>query len=622
MKYNRILSLLTLFCFIAMIIPPCFASADDTLPSAEDEAALFTEEMEERIEETSEDESEADLADVSETALQYRLVGIEDGDEVILNEALGKTVSVIAENDNTFTVRNGKPEHNGYVDGKVSCSFPEASAGDAAKVMYYLDGELFAEDAEYPFVQSLDIEQYGEHIITAEIYDASGALVETIEKSFTAVYGEVAAEWSEDFEGENPIAPKNMVNTPVSGKTLTYNTIWKSEIKDYEGSNALYVNSGNGVKYDGTSAYVSIGLLEDGIDFTNNMNRVFVEFDYIPGYYGALLSQLAISECYKYGNGAGDYATVKIPSDIMRSSKKGEYKTTRLGIDVSWDNTPGNITVTYRVYVNGLEFYRNTTHTAHRSGGVNPAKFNAILMNSNALEWDWYIDNIRTVAYNAVDMSEIVLGTPEITLFDDNGNAMSGISDVSCNVNYMTVEIPGGTDPSTLEGNITLTDALTGEECALDFENEKIILKNQLKPGSTYELKVGTGAKNIDGLHCLGDKLFDVETSTGNFCIDRSQTGFSESELPGVGEEANLTFNAALLGEGAAGASVTVVEAVYVGGKMTALTVSEQTADVNGDLEPVTIVIDEVRENTVVEAFVTDNIKALTPVGYEVYSLR
>ena len=92
--------------------------------------------------------------------------------------------------------------------------------------------------------------------------------------------------------------------------------------------------------------------------------------------------------------------------------------------------------------------------------------------------------------------------------------------------------------------------------------------------------------------------------------------------LPELGSAGTVTFNSKVLGSDIVGKTVTVVCAVYEGNKMVAHTISEQTVAAGGVLAPVSVNIAERKANTVVEAFIIDNITNKTPISNEIYTLK
>ena len=617
-------------CLLTGNAPYCFAETEEEIPQT------IVEEITDNGDETPVDESfvgllsesTPDLSLQSDTTSAFTLVGVENGDVVMTNEKLGKTVYVVDDSAKAeLDVVIGKGyQTSGFAGGKATFVDPDTYADGIEKVVYYLNGEMTATVTEAPYAAELDIKSLGENTLVAEIYEEDDN-VTRIERSFTASYGATANSYNENFEGKNPVVPETMItkfpNITWSNSTSANNAQRVQTIETFNGSLALKVNPGNGYTYAdcvGTKNknHSNIGLWPEALDVTSGTNRVFLEFDYSADKYSHTIDTICLQNAFKLGDGSnGDYGAIKLPKNLLVGPAKNNFKTTRIGVDISWDNA--NDKISWKLFLNGKESYRLTTDILY-SNEVDPVKLTPILSGTGNQLIN-YIDNIRVVAYNELSLDGVVLGDPTVTLYGDDDAAMSETTGIDTGLNYFTVDVPGGTDIKTLSGNITLKDDITGENVELSVENEKIRVLEQLVPGSSYTISVGNKVKNLEGKSMLGDKSLTVTTKTGTLCVDRSATGFAESELPATG--GSVTFNAKLKGSDVAGKTVTVVCAVYNGSKMADATViAQRTSDSSGNLPAVTVTLAEVTENTVVEAFVVNNTTDLSPISYEVYSLK
>ncbi len=626
-KTNRLITFLLMLCLIiSSVTPAVYANVSEA------ETEIITDVEPEPIDTSAQAETEAateaalqnediaisllsEEATVESTPL-YRLAGIEDGDEIIVNGSLGKTIFVIDNSEGTFAVKDGNGTYNGHANGTVPFNAPGAAATGVAKVVFYLNDVVVSEDTVAPFSQELSFSELGDYTVKAEIYDATDVLLETITKSFTAIYAEESAQYTENYEGENPVIPENMINQNPTVLPSSGEDYWKSSVEIYNGSKALSIYSGK--NYTGINT--CFALWPDSFDVTGDLNRVLMEFDYSVNKWSGGLGYFAIAEGYKSVKNAADYLLINLPASELKTDSENTFKTTRIGIDLSWDDSVKKFT--YKVYLNGMEYYRRTTAYAYRQA-INPAKLIPILASGSvATQWQWYIDNVSVKSYNYVDQSNILVELPTVTVYSDSGSAKSGLTDLDTDISYITVDMYGGTDTRTLAGNVTLTDSLTDKPITLEVVVDKLVLKEQLKTGAEYILSVKSSVKNLEGKSCAGEQTFAITTATGEICADRENTGFAEASLPELGSAGTVTFNSKVLGSNIIGKTVTVVCAVYEGNKMVAKTISEQTVAAGGVLAPVSVNITERKANTVVEAFIVDNLTDKKPLTTEIYSLK
>ena len=329
----------------------------------------------------------------------YKIVGLEDNDTIIVNESLGKTVSVLDASSTTRKVLRGKSaSHNGVdTNSSVSINVPGETATNVDKVVFTLNGEKVLEDNDFPYSYTLPMGKLGVNNLVIEIRDTVGN-VTTKRITYNAVYGNAANTWTEDFNGANPVIPPNMVNSAAGEVTAT--TMWSQKIASFGGSNALNINSGNVVKVDGESIPAYFSLLPENFKMDADVNRIFLEFDYAfkdgqAQYAAAVMNFLTFHDTFpllsykdvKYGAVWMPFAKTAYPSSM-----------TRYGVDLAWNNTTGQIT--YKFYCNGSEYFRDTTYYPNAST-FDPTKFMPIMnIQTRYNNINYYIDNIRVTAYN------------------------------------------------------------------------------------------------------------------------------------------------------------------------------------------------------------------------------
>ena len=381
----------------------------------------------------------------------YRLVGIEDGDTVVVNENLGTTVSVIDDNTDTFTVRDGKGNGGGHADGTVTYNDPDATASNVDRVIYYLNNEKVAEVNAAPYSTDLDIVKLGQNSNTlkVEIYDQLGCLT-TISKTFNAAYGYVQNGYDEDFDGTNPVIPENMINLHPDAEPTSGTDYWKQEVTTFGESKALSIYGGNNYEH-----WVAMGLWPVALDVSSGLNRVFLEFDYSVNQYSGNLPALCLREDSTIGNNnkanSAPYAVINLPIDELKSSNKS-FKTTRLGFDISWNDATQQIT--YKVYLNNLECYRRTTLYSYKQK-IDPTNLIAVLNLDRDTVWQWYIDNIHVAAYSIPDDVSVFANGKQEREYDEAGNAEITVANISADTDATVMNFVAVYDSSDRLVSIT-----------------------------------------------------------------------------------------------------------------------------------------------------------------------
>ena len=376
----------------------------------------------------------------------YSLVGIENGDNVMINDNLGKTVYVIDDSaksryydgkENNFKVKNGKSDGvNGAENADATYVNPEKYAEGVAKVVYYLNGERTAIVTEAPYTAELATKKIGVNTLIAEIYDMMGG-VTTIERSFNASYGYVASSYNEDFEGENPVVPETMVSkfpdVTFADAAATTNDERKQVIDTHNGSVALGVYSGRGYTYANCAGtkntnHSNIGLWPEALDVTAGTSRVFLEFDYSADKYSHNIHYIALEDAFKLSKGDNaKYGVIVLPKDLLQGTAKNNFKTTRIGLDIEWDTDDH---ISWKVYLNGKECYRQSTYIMYDTT-VDPKKLTPVLAGNQISVWN-YIDNIRVAAYSIPDEDVVGVASQQRS-FTENAAAPITVVNKSLN---------------------------------------------------------------------------------------------------------------------------------------------------------------------------------------------
>ena len=377
----------------------------------------------------------------------YSLVGIENGDNVMINDNLGKTVYVIDDSaksryydgkENNFKVKNGKSDgSNGAENAEATYVNPEKYAEGIAKVVYYLNGERTAAVTEAPYDTEIDTKKIGANTLVAEIHDMMGG-VTTIERSFNAAYGYVASSYNEDFESDYPVVPETMISkypdvTFADATATTTNDERKQVIDTHNGSKALGVYSGRGYTYANCAGtkntnHSNIGLWPEALDVTAGTSRVFLEFDYSADKFSHNIHYIALEDAFKLSKGDNaKYGVIVLPKDLLQGTAKNNFKTTRIGLDIEWDTDDH---ISWKVYLNGKECYRQSTYIMYDTT-IAPVKLTPVLAGNQISVWN-YIDNIRVAAYTIPD-EDVVGVAAEPRSFTADASAQITVANKSAN---------------------------------------------------------------------------------------------------------------------------------------------------------------------------------------------
>lgn len=553
-------------------------------------------------------------------AANYRLVGLENNDTVIINESFGNKVFVID-------------------DSEDSVNNPDATASNVSKVIYYINGDKVLEDSEAPYSYTLPADKIGKNDLKVRVYDIMGGICE-FTRTYNAVDAYTVTSSCEDFEGVNPVIPENTVSH-YTNDDGTYNietshlgadaNVWQNTVASdaIGGSKAWYLNTGsyNNAYEKGTSTKLNkygfnIALWPDSLDVTSNMNRVFLEFDYAVNYWSAnQTSYIYLRDGFSNEKQTDDYGKIPLPPTDILGPNKNSLKLTHLGFDICWNIEMKQ--VDYKLYVNGMEYSRGTVSGTNP---VDPAKLTPVLSAGFNGDLPFYLDNIRVATY--IDKSTVITGEPVVEFYDDDNVSLSVLSDIDVNsAAYFTIDLPGGINNSTLSGNIVFKDSVTGDTVPVSIDTDgKLILPRQLKRGTRYDLIISSAVKNLDGKCYYPDKTVPITTKTRELLADRANTGFATSSFPALGSSGTVTFNSKITGSAFSGKSVDIVVAVYEGNAMVNLIVSTQTIPTTGILAPVNVTIDEMKQGMTVEAFIVDKISGslatMNSVTEQVYILK
>lgn len=287
-------------------------------------------------------------------ATTYNLKGILPGERILLNEELGRNLSVVTAS-------------------LTSQSLSEAAAG-IEKVVFKSNGNVVETDDDgAPFDCFLKFEKIGENnTVTAEIYDSTDAIIQTIEVKYHVLMATNGAGKSYNYESELGAFNSN------NAATLT-----RVEDPDDERNHVLSIVSSSSSK----KGYFAEGTDAGKVTF-GGTNIMHVEFDFNRGasYYNKLTF---------YFKDSPKNQTFATALTIPKESETIFKKNTWYHVEIILDKTNG----TFVTFVDGKELFRGTKGSYTKS---------TIILEADCQSWDSkpsYIDNLKIQTY-ATDATE------------------------------------------------------------------------------------------------------------------------------------------------------------------------------------------------------------------------
>ncbi len=188
------------------------------------------------------------------------------------------------------------------------------------------------------------------------------------------------------------------------------------------------------------------------------------------------------------------------------------------------------------------------------------------------------------------------------------GAAEQSPDSVSRTLDYITVELEGGIDTDTLEGNVKLVDKFSGRVAATEVRDGKIYINEILKSGKVYSVVVGSGVSNAEGRGLAGNYAADFTVEKAPVDIKMSDDG---SEITVVCQNStDSAINEAV-----------VVICVYDGSKMTQpASITPVTFGVGETIVP--IAIPSAESGNIIEAFVVDSMEKLNSISDDIYIIK
>ncbi|MBE7040748.1 MAG: hypothetical protein E7400_02140 [Ruminococcaceae bacterium] len=219
-----------------------------------------------------------------------------------------------------------------------------------------------------------------------------------------------------------------------------------------------------------------------------------------------------------------------------------------------------------------------------------------------------------------------------VTLYDTDGNEITNLASVPVSLGEIEVTMDGETNTDTLLGNVYLKNVSSGEHLPVDYVNGRLITNSILKNNCEYRIIVNSSVQNKKGKAYSGAYSVSFTTESKDFATVNESISFSSGtdtiiSLPDTPGE--VTLNIPFINQTTENESVVIVLAVYEGvfakGVVpTNVTIPANTTDPQSFPASIDLAefITEVTDNTVVEAFVVNNLDDLVPVNDTIIKLK
>lgn len=292
-------------------------------------------------------------------ATTYNLKGILPGERILLNEELGRNLSVVTAS-------------------LTSQSLSEAAAG-IEKVVFKSNGNVVETDDDgAPFDCFLKFEKIGENnTVTAEIYDSTDALIQTISVNYHVLMATNGTGKSYNYESELGAFDSNATAT-----------LARVEDPDDANNHLLSILSPIGTT---KRAYFLDGTNAQKVTF-GNTNIMHVEFDFNRG--ASLWNKLTL-----YLKDAPRNQTYATALTVAHNNETIFKRDTWYHVEIILDKTNG----TFVTFVDGKELFRGTKGSGYTKSTI---ILEADLQSyDNKTAYPVYIDNLKIQTY-ATDATE------------------------------------------------------------------------------------------------------------------------------------------------------------------------------------------------------------------------
>lgn len=181
----------------------------------------------------------------------------------------------------------------------------------------------------------------------------------------------------------------------------------------------------------------------------------------------------------------------------------------------------------------------------------------------------------------------------------------------------LVVEFEAGVDVSTLDGNVSMVDTITGEAVSLIYADGAFTINEVLKYDTAYEISVLPDARDINGAGFSGTYKYAYVTA------EPASVGVAAIVADGV-SLVDGTYSATLTvdfnGADKVGKTVYLVYAAFDGSKMVSYDKAEIT--VSNETATSSIELTGVGADTAIEVFVVDDMENLNAVSDRIFVIK
>lgn len=220
-----------------------------------------------------------------------------------------------------------------------------------------------------------------------------------------------------------------------------------------------------------------------------------------------------------------------------------------------------------------------------------------------------------------------------VTLYDKEDVAVEQIDAIPVDNSYIVVNMDDGVDTSTFAGNVKVRDLSTGEVIGLTYKDGKLAFNKQLKSDTSYRIIVGSSVRNTKGRAYSGAYTLDFTTGMKDFGVANSNVKFTSSDgtlIPGLpSTPCEIKLDIPFVNKSDSDKPVEIVCIAYEGNVAKQIVTLPINVTANTD-SPVSQIVTmnlaekftEFTQNTVIEAFVVNNMDDLIPVSESIFILK
>ena len=220
-----------------------------------------------------------------------------------------------------------------------------------------------------------------------------------------------------------------------------------------------------------------------------------------------------------------------------------------------------------------------------------------------------------------------------VKLYDKDGAEVEDMNSVPRDLSYVNVYVDGEVaDSSTLANNVKIKNLSTGKIISLVYEGDKVKLNETLSSKADYRVIVGSSVRSTEGKSYSGAYSVEFTTEAEAFAVSSSDVKFKSgstvlTSLPAAPCE--ITLSVPFINKNAELKSADIVCVAYEG--LVAKQIATLTVEIPGNTtEPLSKAISmnlaekfaAISDDTVIEAFVVNNLEELVPVSDSIFILK